>query len=435
MTSIICSDDPEVLTSSDAEFRVLLYGSSHKSPDGLSIGNPCRTAVKYLDLLPDQRAFDFLTIALSVVAADSFILRKTYGVDGFARPIELTISVGYAPAWIRVKNKLENLLNFLTGDTWTLAFLKHGMGAPASFEQKHLQNLEPISKADSVCLFSGGLDSFIGATDLQALGRTSVLVSRASTGDQSFQDALAKLLPDFPRLSVNDNPVSPTEHEISSRARSIFFIALGAIACSGIAKLKQKKIPLIIPENGFIALNPPLNTRRIGASSTRTTHPFYLNALQGIFDEVEIPAHISNPYFFATKGQMLSDTKNEPLLEKVAHKTISCGHWKRAGMQCGRCWPCLIRRASFYAAGMEDKTKYQSSSLRKLLKAKKLNSDLLAALYGLYQYEEKGYDSAPIRNIRYLPTEAKARKKHLAVLSRGFKELKEFFVSEGLLND
>jgi hypothetical protein len=59
-----------------------------------------------------------------------------------------------------------------------------------------------------------------------------------------------------------------------------------------------------------------------------------------------------------TKGEMLEACKDQLTLKAVAEQTVSCGKWKRARMQCGRCVPCLIRRAAFHAANMTDATIY-----------------------------------------------------------------------------
>ena len=45
-----------------------------------------------------------------------------------------------------------------------------------------------------------------------------------------------------------------------------------AFAATGLAP----PFSLAVPENGLIALNVPLDPLRLGALSTRTTHPFYI---------------------------------------------------------------------------------------------------------------------------------------------------------------
>ena len=100
--------------------------------------------------------------------------------------------------------------------------------------------------------------------------------------------------------------------------------------------------------NGLIALNAPLTPRRIGSHSTRTTHPHFLGSIQAIVDAVGLPVAIANPLRHETKGEMVTRHAGDPTFVAQAVRTVSCGKWKRDGRQCGRCVPCLIRRASLW---------------------------------------------------------------------------------------
>jgi hypothetical protein len=61
--------------------------------------------------------------------------------------------------------------------------------------------------------------------------------------------------------------------EITLRSRSLLYLALGLTAAAAFGPAP----PLIVPENGWISLNPPLTLSRLGPYSTRTTHPFPLH--------------------------------------------------------------------------------------------------------------------------------------------------------------
>ena len=147
-------------------------------------------------------------------------------------------------------------------------------------------------------LFSGGLDSAIGALDLIAQGIRPLLVSHASQGDADKQNIVAELLPmECERMSVNSYPTWAGADDDSQRTRSFQFLALGALAAEAIARYRKlPKSNLLIGENGLIALNPPLTPRRMGSHSTRTAHPHFLGGVQALFDGVGIPVSISNPY-------------------------------------------------------------------------------------------------------------------------------------------
>src|SRR5258706_14062728 len=74
------------------------------------------------------------------------------------------------------------MLGFLTGDLWRLVFrrLSNEISALTEF----VRHLEVPAHTD-ICLFSGGLDSFIGAVDLLARGSNPLLVSHSWVASDS----------------------------------------------------------------------------------------------------------------------------------------------------------------------------------------------------------------------------------------------------------
>jgi SHS2 domain-containing protein len=88
-------------------------------------------------------------------------------------------------------------------------------------------------------------------------------------------------------------------------------------------------IDIYVPENGLISLNVPLDRLRVGAWSTRTTHPFYMARWHEILDGLGIAARLQNPYRFKTKGEMLAECKNQNIVRKNAIDTISCSSARR----------------------------------------------------------------------------------------------------------
>lgn len=435
MTSIYCANDETRLASSDSEFLVRLYGTRSQSPQGLAIGNGLSDEIRRLNVLPSQRAFDFLSIALSVVSADQFISRQAYGTTGFQRQIELTISLASPDIWREVSGLLESILNFLTGDKWALTFEDGGERVPTRLDQKGLRNFNSIHTCSAVCLFSGGMDSFMGANQVLQ-SEIPLLVSRSPTGDQKYQDALSSLMGNVARFAVNDSPtfgsLSDADREASTRGRSLLFLALAVLCASAIRSYKNSLVPIYIPENGFIAINPPLTIRRIGANTTRTAHPHYLSLLTELLKTVDVPSEITNPFQFDTKGEILTRAKKDAMIAKHICDTVSCSHWHRHNVQCGRCWPCLIRRSSMYKAGIDDSTCYETQNLSSIVTNESLRTDLWAALSAINQYDVKGRGARPYRSIRYLPRDPHLREKYLSVIDRGFEELREFLFEQGV---
>ena len=71
---------------------------------------------------------------------------------------------------------------------------------------------------------------------------------------------------------------------------------------------------------------------------------------QELLDAAALKVTVKNPYQFKTKGEMLRDCRDQAFLSKHAADTTSCGRYARNGWKhCGRCLPCLIRRAAFHA--------------------------------------------------------------------------------------
>jgi hypothetical protein len=137
------------------------------------------------------------------------------------------------------------------------------------------------------------------------------------------------------------------------------------LAASGL----KGPVTIFVPENGLISLNVPLDPLRLGAWSTRTTHPFYMARWNELVHALELDIEFANRYRFKTKGEMLAECQNLELLRRTVSETMSCssvkkGRWKKQRQgHCGYCTPCLIRRASIKAAFKKDPTWYAIADL------------------------------------------------------------------------
>jgi len=324
-------------------------------------------------VVPSETGADFAILAATVTAADTHISRAADAQDSWTREIDLYIPVHDTPRWTALTPLLGRALNFLTGDHWRLFF-----------RERHARNLQLITRHTtlvgapftSVCLFSGGLDSFIGAIDLLAAGQAPLLVSHYGDNSTSSQELcaqrLARVYGDMRSRHVRANVrfdkndfAHPMGEESTTRGRSFLFFALAALAASGF-----RGRPVIhVPENGLISLNVPLDALRVGAWSTRTTHPFYLARWQAMLDGLDIAATLENPYRFKTKGEMLAACANADLVHRHVGDTISCSSIGKARWlgfspgHCGFCVPCLIRRAAVTSAFGVDPTTYTIADL------------------------------------------------------------------------
>ena len=212
------------------------------------------------------------------------------------------------------------------------------------------------------------------AADLLEAGRIPLLISHAGEGatsdaQKTLCDGLRRHYPNVPFarmrvwMSFPAGLVAGSAGEDTTRGRSFLFFACGVFAGSGM----DGTFTLKVPENGLIALNVPLDTLRLGSNSTRTTHPFYMRCWNDLAKIVGIPATIENPYWSKTKGEMIADCANLPLLTSLIPDSMSCssptkGRWQGQGIQhCGYCLPCIIRRAAIHRGIGTDATTYTLS--------------------------------------------------------------------------
>ncbi|MES0022405.1 MULTISPECIES: Qat anti-phage system QueC-like protein QatC [unclassified Mesorhizobium] len=415
--------------------HVHLFGSRPARLGTGSIGNRLEKAATRLGAPIDPVAFDFLSIALAVVAADTFIDRESRSANGWSRELSLQIPVARPAVWQGVSGELEQALNFLSGDQWKLSFSTGGKAPPSKDSiLRHFRTHIGIGATDCACLFSGGLDSMIGAQRLIEDGRKPLLISHSYRGDKSYQENVAPGLgKTLPRFEANANPVfsGPNKNDTSMRTRSLGFLAYGVIGASALSSVKaaQNDIKLYVPENGFIALNAPLTRRRIGSHSTRTTHPHFLAQVQAILDKVGLPVQLENKYRHMTKGEMLKGLNPGKDLTQTALSTVSCGKWKRKSQQCGHCVPCLIRRSAFAKAGIKDTTNYQYPDLGLAWDRPDIRDDVMAMLVATARdgsgLRQRAISSGP------LPMESAEREGWFGVHKRGLEEVGTYLRSQG----
>ncbi|MFE5038474.1 7-cyano-7-deazaguanine synthase [Streptomyces sp. NPDC056683] len=124
-----------------------------------------------------------------------------------------------------------------------------------------------------------------------------------------------------------------------------------------------------IPENGQLALNPPLTPARSAAWSTRSVHPWTLdrlNALVSAVSEAGSMVEVVNPWAGLTKGDVCKAGGAAGLTPTDLEATWSCGKppARRSGgppiANCGVCFPCLVRRSGLLHANGTEPTTYEA---------------------------------------------------------------------------
>lgn len=414
---------PKILDSNTKYFS--LYSNSGR-PNISFISNDWLRELKRANIAPSNLVWDFVTIALSVAASDLSCEREK-SEDGWTRQIELKVYLCNPELWRTQYELLEKAFRFLTGDIWKFEFVNNGVQAPNSIIPLEID-------ADCVSLLSGGMDSLIGAIDLITDGLKPCFVSQEAKGDVEKQIAFTSQLAPSQQHFRWKNPISLSgRNESSTRGRSIIFLGYALLAANTLSKWRTSTVDIYVPENGFISLNIALNSGRLGSLSTKTTHPVFLGLIQDIWNNLGINANIVTPYQFKTKGEMLQECKNQDLVQSLVCSTTSCGKYLTHGRtHCGRCVPCMVRRAAFLKAGMEDSTiyKYRDLSNNGFSKTQGPN-DVNAVASAYVKYQNKGIERIIGGSLSFSATDT--RHKYVGVVERGLTELGKLLEGQKVL--
>lgn len=427
ITCALSDFDFDTITS---DLDVILYGTANKWAQG-SIGGSLRREVRRKKLVPEPRAWDFLSIALAVISADSAGHRQL-SPDGWTRSFELTISVIDPEFWQNNASLLQNLLAFLTTDIWKLCFIDGGI-LPIPPKSPN------YPEEDCAALLSGGVDSLIGVIDLVAEGKKPYVVSQSVAPDTNKQSYFSRVIGGgLNSFQANHNARIPNkERPQSQRARSIIFMAYGVLVASSLKSYKEgNNIPLYVCENGFISINPSLTTNRVGSLSTRTTHPVVIGLLQQVLNNANLNVSINNPYRHKTKGEMLKECKNQKLMSSLVGEATSCGRIltnKISGeyVHCGRCVPCMVRRASFLAWKDDgDLTTYFYDNLGIKDKKHAGFDDVRSMMLAMADSKEQGIQRWLGASISSALVDDKDKLAHM--IQRGLGEIEAFLNSQGV---
>lgn len=310
------------------------------------------------NVYPSEIGFDIMSLATMVYMADTRIERVVHGQDSWTREIELEIPVSNVEIWDSQIHTVERMLKFLTGDLWKITL------SSRAWQFNNLEEVrEKSNKYDEVSLFSGGMDSLISTINLMENKKNTLLISHAGEGltknaQKNIVNKFDLLYPDVLHTWLDLWMVFPRDYipaggnDNNTRSRSFLFIGYALFAMTGMDNINE----LLVPENGLIALNVPLDETRVGSFSTRTTHPFYLSLWNELLVGLGLNLSVKNPYWNKTKGEMAGECKNKDVLYETMKLSFSCSspgkaRWKQLSQQhCGYCVPCLIRRAAMHKA-------------------------------------------------------------------------------------
>ncbi len=307
---------------------------------------------------------DFLDLGILIYLSDEMVDRSKT-TDYWSRRIHCLLPVNDPDRWSRSEQNIKDALGILSGDVWNFGWLP--LNDPPVMKSHRLGLPEDC---DTVCLFSGGTDSLLGAVTLLNEGRRVLLVGHQAEGQTaSAQTELASILRDrYPdqlhllqcRVSrstrLNPQFLLADKKEITHRPRSFLFLALG-VAIAARCGIEE----VFMPENGLMALNIPLQKSRSGALSTRTAYPSYILKFAQIAQEAaSFNGRIKNPFLTQSKTDMLRNLPGS--LNPLVLRSVSCSrparYNDRSVRHCGYCVPCIHRRIALMEANLDSADDY-----------------------------------------------------------------------------
>lgn len=418
---------PPTLRADGRRFAVAL-----DFPDAApSIGTNAWSLIDRLRLVPHQHAIELYRLALLAYAADTRIPR-CLAFNRWERDLVIHVPVANVQPWLTAQGTVTDLLSFLTGDRWRVEFFMSKRSRPLRDKREWKRGSRWAGQ--TVGLFSGGLDSLIGASDASTAGVPALLVGHCDSPDTSavqtkVHKALrARYASAGPLLQFWIKPpyLIDRRKEVTTRGRSFLFFSLATLIASGLGEDAR----LVIPENGFIALNAPLTRTRLGSLSTRTVHPFTVTRYRELLAALRIPLEVETPYMFATKGEMLEKASDREFLKSCTPLSVSCAHstagrWKKeVAKHCGRCVPCIIRRAALHRMGWDDPAAYRMDVLAADRTTRNLE-DVRAFLVALERVGTEAHEVAVLRSGP-IPASAGTVASYASIYTRGLEEVGVF---------
>ncbi len=361
---ILCNGAELPETSTQTDFVIKLEYREGFPSRNINIQLP--KFVRDVMRLP-PRILDLLEIAGYIFAADRLVSRgsrDTLEYHNWARRIHFIVKVRDFDFWNdpRTGKKLADTLLFMTGDKeYNFSFQRGHSTNPMGLFDNSTFNL-PRESSVSVILFSGGLDSLAGATELLENSNNIIcLVSHRSgqPGTSKTQNNLYRSLRAVFHSRVRHyrfrcSLVSEFYRAVeeTQRTRSFLYTSIAYAICNA---LNQSKF--YIHENGVTSINFPRRQDAMNARTSRTTHPKTVAMLQDFFSLMQgSKIEIRTPFLFKTKVDVLK-IFNKYNRQKLIPSAVSCSRTFlniKQATHCGNCFQCIDRRLASFAAGLNE---------------------------------------------------------------------------------
>ncbi len=355
------------------------------------------TQVSLFDIeFNDTLSLDIFDILAGIVYRDFDMQRNEYLINKNIVCIDvnnLEILLPYVPIF-------EELASYMTGELWRVELKETQISKKIFFENEKLS-----WEIDSVCLFSGGLDSLAGVCEESRLKLKTLLINYQTNGHEmkvaksTFDGYLVK---NFKLIQFKKAKYTKYNHH-TQRTRSLIFIGC-AFVYSRFLNVKDIKIY----ENGIMSFNPNVANIR---KTSKTTHPktiYLLNRIMKIFN-----IRVLNPFIYMTKGEVISRI-DEQLLPNIKN-TVTCSRNQRIKYhsdrgnkyQCGYCISCILRQIGMTKIQLNFIDSEYITELNEYIfpESRWINDVTLKNIYSKNQLYRLNYKNSTIRYFRFLKIE------------------------------
>ncbi|EGO8529275.1 hypothetical protein QUP01_001478 [Enterococcus faecalis] len=298
-------------------------------------------ATDYPYMSEDERckACDVVNVMLAAFHGDI----STSGNANNKNPRKISVSakVYDVESWNQSSEKLIELLNWVSGDLFSVSFEKN----EEIFDTFLLEI--PSSQKQCITLFSGGLDSLAGAYYNFSNNISSDYVGYVNKSEErTHQVQLQAFYSQIFSAGGSEvdirNKYQQSKKFYFQSTRSLLYLSL---AISRAISNSTNEIRMY--ENGILSLNP-----EFGRYTTKTTHPKTIFLYNELLTAMGYDIRILNKFEYQTKGEVIANM--DMAFKSEIRNTFTCGR-SRAGKdynhngQCGTCIPCILRKISLAA--------------------------------------------------------------------------------------
>lgn len=292
--------------------------------------------------------YDAMVVSAAIEFADLSVKRSS---RGWARRINVRIPVHDPARWNdpAVSTALHDALGFLTGDFWTLEFVKRSKTVAPP-----IQECLPFPRpTDAVIAYSDGMDSrAVAGIAGEALGDKLVRVRVGSkAADKTVIDGQPQ---PFARVPYRFKKIKMNNRESSARSRGFKFAMI-----SGLAAYLANARQILIPESGQGSIGPALVTVSHAYPDYRN-HPLFTKRMARFLAALlKHPVDFVFPRLWHTKGETLREFAALPdsdtwRITRSCWRDVRWSALDHKHLQCGICAACMLRRMSVHAAGLRE---------------------------------------------------------------------------------